>query len=94
VQQKAIVLKRMVELKRYSPRPVNDSFSVSVFKAMMNSADSRRLLFTDKEYQQLAAFNTGLDDELSGKGWNFVDQFSRMYQDALKRADSIIGKLL
>jgi carboxyl-terminal processing protease len=94
VQQKAIVLKRMVELKHYSPRPVNDSFSVSVFNAIMNSADSRRLLFTDKEYQQLAAFKTGLDDELNGKGWNFADQFSRLYQVAMKRADSIISKLL
>ena len=94
VQQKAIVVKRMVELKHYSPRPVDDSFSVSVFKTVLNAADPRRLLFTVAEYQQLSAFNTTLDDELQGKSWNFFDKFSLLYKNALTRADSIVNKLL
>ncbi|MEO7983160.1 MAG: carboxy terminal-processing peptidase [Bacteroidota bacterium] len=94
VQQKAIVVKRMVELKHYAPRPVDDSFSVAVFKTALGAADSRRLFFTVPEYQQLAAFSTILDDELQGKGWNFFDQFSQRYKTALTRADSIINKLL
>jgi|CXWL01.1.fsa_nt_gi carboxyl-terminal processing protease len=94
VQQKAIVLKRMVELKHYSPRPVNDSFAVSVFKAVLDAADSRRLLFTNAEYQQLSAFSSSLDDELQGKGWNFFDKFSQLYKTSLMRADSIVNKVL
>jgi len=94
VQQKAIVIKRMAELKHYSPRPVDDSFSVAVFGSVVDAADPRRLLFTNAEYQQLAKLNKSLDDELQGKGWNFLDAFSMLYQNALKRADSIISKTL
>jgi carboxyl-terminal processing protease len=94
VQQKAIVVKRMAELKHYSPRPVDDSFSVSVFKTVLNAADSRRLLFTAAEYQQLLVLNNSLDDELQGKGWMFLDKFTALYKMVLTRADSIVSKLL
>lgn len=94
VQQKAIVLKRMAELKHYSPRQVDDKFSVMVFRTVLNAADSRRLLFTNAEYQQLLPYNSSLDDELQGKSWNFFDKFSQLYKNSLIRADSIINKVL
>lgn len=94
VQQKAIVVKRMAELKHYSPRPVDDSFSVAVFRSILEAADPRRLLFTVADYQQLLAFRTSLDDELQGNGWSFLDKFSLLYKNALTRADSIVNKLL
>jgi hypothetical protein len=36
VQQKAIVVKRMVEKNHYAPRVVNDSFSIAVFNMLLN----------------------------------------------------------
>lgn len=93
-QQKAIVLKRMVEKKHFSPRPVNDSFSLSVFRHIINTADPRRLLFTSAEYKQLSAYSTTLDDELLGKGWSFYNTFSDLYKKALIRTDTIIQKLM
>lgn len=93
VQQKAIVLKRMVELRHYSPRVVDDSFSVTVFTSLLNAADPRRLLFTADEYQQLLGFKIKIDDELRGQGWGFFDKFITFYKRALNRADSIINVL-
>jgi hypothetical protein len=58
VREKAILLKRMIELNHYSPRPVDDSFSVAVFKTVMNAADPKRLLFTTTEYTQLSGYRT------------------------------------
>ena len=94
IQQKAIVLKRMVELRHYSPRPVDDSFSVAVFRKVLNGADPRRLLFTAADYQQLLAFDTRLDDEMLGNGWGFYDKFSELYKKAIMRADTIVNRLL
>lgn len=94
LQQKAIVLKTMVERKHISPRPVDDSFSVSVFRSLLNTADSRWLLFTAADYRQMLPFSTSIDDEMNGKGWGFYDQFSEVYKKALIRADSIVSKLL
>jgi carboxyl-terminal processing protease len=94
VQQKAIVVKRMVEKNHYAPRAVNDSFSIAVFNMVLNEADPRRLFFTAAEFQQLQAYRLKLDDELNGSAGNFFEQFSQLYKKALTRADSIITKSL
>ncbi|MGH2553565.1 MAG: carboxy terminal-processing peptidase [Chitinophagaceae bacterium] len=94
LQQKAIHMKRMIGLKHYSPRMVNDSFSWAVFKMMIEETDPRRIFFTAAEFRQLQSFSFSLDDELQGKGWGFIDQFSSVYKNALLRADTIAEKAL
>lgn len=93
LQQKAIVLKRMIELNHLAPKPVDDSFSADMFKIIINRADRRRLLFTDAEFKSLQAYNNKLDEELNKKEWTFYDLFATLYKKALIRADSIITKL-
>lgn len=93
VQQKAMVVKRMIELNHLSPRPVNDSLSNRFFTSIINRADERRLFFTDAEFKSLQAFSLKLDDELNGREWVFYNQFSAIFQQAIKRADSILVKL-
>ncbi|MBL7742251.1 MAG: carboxy terminal-processing peptidase [Chitinophagaceae bacterium] len=92
--KKAILVKRMIELNHYSPRAVDDSFSVHLFRSMVNATDAKRLLFTAPEYQSLSAFAYKLDDELNGNGWAFLNAFSLVYKRSLARADSIIFTVL
>ena len=94
VHAKAMVVKRMIELNHISPRPVDDSFSVALFRSVLKIADRRRLFFTDAEYKSLAVYSTKLDDELQGSGWGFLKLFESTYKRSLLRADSIINKLL
>src|SRR5262245_50017781 len=91
-RDKAIVLKRTIELNHYSPRAVDDSFSLAVFRNMIDKADPRRLLFTTADYKALSALSLTLDDELNGKGWTFLDLFTKLYGASLSRADSIVNK--
>jgi carboxyl-terminal processing protease len=92
VQQKAIIVKRMIELNHFSPRPVDDSFSVTMFNKIIKTTDAGRRLFTETEYRALSVYRSGLDDELQGKSWAFLDLFESLYKKALARADSIINK--
>jgi carboxyl-terminal processing protease len=94
LQSKTIIVKRLIEINHLSPRPVDDSFSVALFKSLLRTADRRKLLFTDAEYKSLSAFSTTLDDELNGNGWNFISLFETLYKRSLIRTDSIINKLL
>lgn len=94
LQQKAVVLKRMIELKHYSPRPVDDSFSIAVFKKLLNKTDGRRIYFLESEFKQLSSFQLSIDDELKGDSWAFYDLLGTLYKKALLRADSIADKLL
>src|ERR1051325_9531545 len=83
LQQKAIILKRMIELNHFSPRPVDDSFSAYMFNKIIRSTDGSGRLFTDAEYKALSAYKFQLDDELQGKGWSFLDLFDLLYKKAL-----------
>jgi carboxyl-terminal processing protease len=94
-QQKAIVLKRMIERNHYSPRPVNDSFSSFVFNTVLESVDPGQYLLTASEFQQLNAWRYKIDDELSGaNSWGFVNLLTTLYRKALNRADSITNGIL
>lgn len=84
----------MIELKHYSPRPVNDSFSAAVFKTIIEVTDPKRIYFTAPEFKQLQTLSTTIDDELQGRGWAFLDQFSTVYKNALMWADTIAEKTL
>lgn len=91
LRQKAITLKRVIEINHYSPRPVNDSFSLAVFNSVINTLDSRRLFFTAADYKLLSSYSLKLDDELQGNGWAFFDQLMAVYKKSLSRADSVIN---
>ncbi len=93
VHQKAIITKRMIELNHLSPRPVDDNFSETMFKTIINATDGRRLLFTDAEFKLLQTYQHKQDDELNGNEWAFLDRFSQLYKKAITRADSIINKI-
>lgn len=93
-QQKAIVLKRMIELNHYNPRPVDDSLSSEMFSKCIDELDPHRDIFLASEFNSLGAFRYKLDDELNGSGWAFLDLTMKYYQHALKRADSIVSSVL
>jgi len=93
-QSKAILVKRVIELNHYSPRAIDDSFSMKLFKAVINAADSRRLVFTNNEIKTLSSYSFKLDDELNGNGWGFLDLFTSLYKKSLTRADSIVTAAL
>jgi carboxyl-terminal processing protease len=93
-RQKAILVKRMIELNHYSPVAVEDSFSSDLFKKMINTVDPRRLLFTATEYDLLGGYKYKLDDELKGDGWRFLDLFTSVFKRSMTRADSIITVVL
>jgi len=92
-QEKAWVLKRMIELKHYFPKPVDDSFSIAVFNSVINTADPRGLYFTAPEYKQLSARRYSLDDEINGGNSGFFELFKSLYKRSLTRADSIIMQI-
>src|SRR5688500_13711472 len=67
-RSRLITLKRTIELNHYSPRPINDSFSVALFDRFVmhlnNHIDSVKL--SDVQQKGLNAYRLQLDDELNG----------------------------
>ncbi len=94
MQEKAITLTRMIELKHYSPRPIDDSFSLHLFNKIIMDADEQNIFFILPEIKQLETYKFRLGDELRGKSWHFFDLFTALFKNALVRADSLITRLI
>lgn len=60
----------------------------------MELLDDDKLLFTQRDVDQLSLFSKRLDDELLGSEWNFYDKSTSLYKIALTRADSLINAIL
>jgi carboxyl-terminal processing protease len=93
-QQQAILLKRVIELNHYSPRPVDDLFSAQVFDRMIERLDDDQLYFTKNDIRQLSVYREQIDDELQGRGWHFLDTLTSIYRKKLLIADSTIIGIL
>jgi len=89
-QQQAIILKRQIERLHYSPKPVDDSLSSTIFSSFIQSIDPRQIILLESDFQQLSQFKYKIDDELNGKSWQFLDLANKLYKQALNRVDSII----
>ncbi|HEY0677249.1 MAG TPA: carboxy terminal-processing peptidase [Chitinophagaceae bacterium] len=93
-QNQVITLKRVIEREHYSPRAVNDAFSGELFDEFIERLDPYKLYFTEADVTLLAPFRQQLDDELNGRQWGFLDKFLPLYQQRLKKADSLVSLIL
>ena len=89
-QKQAIMLKRVIEKNHYSPRPVDDSFSLQVFNRFIERLDDDKLIFLKEDLDSLSPYRLQIDDELSGKNWDFLPAISSLYKIRLLMADSVI----
>jgi carboxyl-terminal processing protease len=92
-KSRLITLKRTIELNHYSPRPVNDSFSVALFNRFVKHLNSHidSVELSDAQQKRLSTYQLQLDDELNGRGWQFLDTITEYYRSALIKADKGSG---
>ncbi len=94
LRNKAITLHRFLEQNHYLPLKWNDSSSAMLYNKWMKKLDDEKLIFTQQEISVLEMYKTRLDDELTGKGWDFYNRSTSLYRICLKRTDSILKVLL
>lgn len=90
-QQQALMLKSVIELNHYQPRPIDDTFSRMLYNAFMERLDENHTYFLPVDLKELSAFATRLDDELNGNGWAFLNKCSSLYKSRLESADSLLA---
>jgi carboxyl-terminal processing protease len=92
-RNEALLLIKNLNAKHFSPRTLDDKFSEEVFNQCLSNLDPHRVLFTDKEILLLTKYKSSLDDELSGKSWNFLTELTKMYIANLQRAETHISSI-
>ena len=80
LRQKTITLRRFLEQNHYQPLQWNDTTSARLYQRWMDLLDDDKLIFSGTEITLLGQYRQRLDDELSGKEWNFFDKSIQLYK--------------
>ncbi|MCU0403188.1 MAG: S41 family peptidase [Chitinophagaceae bacterium] len=98
IQPKAILLKRFIEKSHYTPRTVDDNFSMDLFGKMLEDIDPYKIYFDAGNLQKLEPYRNTLDNALNGQPSQFTRELSALYHQAVikweKQAASILQKKL
>ena len=94
VGKQAVMLRRVMDKYHYHPRLLDDSLSAQIFHRFIRMLDPRHLYLTASDVQQLSQYRTRLDEELSGKSWQFVPLATKLYGDRLAAAEKTVDAAL
>ncbi len=94
LKQKAITLRRFLEKNHYQPLVWNDTSSAMLYNKWIEELDEEKLFFTGNDIAVLETYKLKLDDELKGGHWKFFTASVNIYQQRLKKTDSIIKIIL
>ena len=92
------ILKNVSELLEeihYSPKDINDNFSLEVFKKYLKDVDAEKKLFLKSDIQELSKYQNQLDDEILGKApVQFVPAVVAIYKKRLQETQNISHEIL
>lgn len=89
----AYVITRMVNKFHVEPRPVNEAFSASVFKGMLDKADDGKIFFTQSDIARLSVYRKTIDNEIKHHKTGYLDLFISIYKRRLQQADSLVNEI-
>lgn len=92
-QQQVKALLQTIKEKHFSPRPIDDNFSASVFEKTFEGLDPDKNFFTTTDLAGLAVYKTTIDDELNGNSWTFLNKVIPIYRQRLLQADTMITEI-
>lgn len=79
----------------YSPRPVDDSFSRSVFDKTMENLDYEKKFFLKSDYETLKSkYRNSIDDEIRNNSLAFFNEVNNIFVQRIDEAEKIYPDLL
>src|SRR5580692_3216887 len=84
-----------LEELHYSPKPIDDSFSLEVFKKYLSEVDAERnVLFASDVDELKSKYGKEIDDEILGKPIAFVPAVNVVYKQRLAETEQIYKSVL
>lgn len=96
-QRKGVIVTTVLKAIReghYAPREINDSFSATVFRKMLDNLDYERKLFTQEEIDQLKKDQFNIDDQIKDGNVAFFENLNKLFTTAVVRSDSMQRQIL
>lgn len=83
-----------IEQGHFSPRVLDDSFSLAVFNKTLHTLDYRKNFFTQQDVDHLSAFQYDIDDEIRNKTTLFFDTVDNVFTRRIDSAEGYYKSIL
>jgi carboxyl-terminal processing protease len=93
VARNAFIITRMADKFHIQPKPVNDSFSSYVFKAVLQQLDEDKIFFTIEDIVSFLPYRFTLDQEVLQQKSAFLQLLAARYEARLEQADTMIANI-
>ncbi|RMG73510.1 MAG: tail-specific protease, partial [Bacteroidetes bacterium] len=88
------LMMRNMEYYHYQPQPVDDSFSEKVFTEYLERMDFSKRFFTQRDVENLGAYEHLIDDELKKGTFELFDLSIGMLDARVKEAEGYVMSIL
>ena len=86
---------KMLEDNHYSPKNINDNFSIEVFKKYLAEVDPEKDVLLQSDITGLKKYETRIDDEILGKSSvQFVPAVNLVYNKRIAETEVIYKEIL
>lgn len=91
-RNKALLLKRVIQIQHYSPPAINDEFAARIFNGVIVRLNDDYTIMRPHQIKHLEQFKNNIDDELNGTGWQFVNELTKIYKEGLTSVRDSLAK--
>lgn len=78
----------------YNPKPINDDFSATLYDYYLDKVDGGRRFLTQEQIDQLAPYQSQLDDEIQAGTYGFFDQVLEYLDVGIAKAEAYYPEIL
>jgi carboxyl-terminal processing protease len=89
-QKELTLLKNVILSNHFSPRPIDDAFSVLVYENVLDRLDPHKLYFTQEDLSFLSTYRNSIDDDVNDNTLTFFEVISKLYKASLQRTVLVI----
>lgn len=96
-QRRALVIEtvmKTIQAAHFSPRPIDDSFSLRVYKETLKMFDGEKLYFTKGDIEKLSKYQFAIDDQIMTGSTEFFDSMEAIYVRRIEGSEAIFETIL
>lgn len=98
IEEQTVIMQTLMDLLsegHYSPRPIDDSFSASVFERTFEGFDYDKRFFLKEDYERLKAkYKNNIDDQIKSTSLEFFNEINDLFVQRIAEAEKLYPELL
>lgn len=87
-------LMQTIEYVHFAPKPVDDSFSKSVYKTYLERIDAQKRFLTQQDIDKIKQYEFKIDDQVNVRTFDFFNASLPLLEAGIKKSESFFNEII